>query len=85
MSRFAYFYFMKDEPEGIGRTIEAHVEYWQTPALSDYMGGSFSDRSGGLITFSAESSEQADLLVRSDPFVVADLLAQKWLKGWQVE
>ena len=85
MRRFAYFYFMRNEPEGIGRTIKAHVEHWQSSALTDYVGGPFSDRSGGLISFSAESSEQADSLVRNDPFVVADLVAQKWLKEWQVE
>ncbi|MFQ5507100.1 MAG: YciI family protein [Planctomycetota bacterium] len=85
MKRFAYFYFMKDEPEGIGRTVEAHVEHWQGSALRDYAGGPFADRSGGLVSFSAESAEQADSLVRNDPFVLADLVAEKWLKEWQVE
>ena len=85
MSRFAYFYFMKNDPEGIGKAIAAHVEHWKSSALPDYMGGPFADRSGGLISFSARSPEQADLLVRNDPFVTADLIAQKWLKEWQVE
>ncbi len=85
MKRFAYFYFMKSEPDGIGRTIRAHAKHWQGSALTDYMGGPFSDRSGGLISFSAKDSEQADSLVRNDPFVIANLVAQKWLKEWQVE
>ena len=85
MKRFAYFYFMKNEPDGIGQTIRAHVEHWQGSGLADYMGGPFSDRSGGLISFSAKDSEQADSLVRNDPFVVANLVAQKWLKEWEVE
>ncbi len=85
MRRFAYFYFMRNEPEGIGRAIGAHVEHWKSSSLPDYIGGPFADRSGGLISFSAESLEQAGSLVQNDPFVVADLVAQKWLKEWQVE
>ena len=85
MKRFAFFYFMKNEPEKIGQNVAAHIEHWKVSELPDYLGGPFSDRSGGLISFSAESAEKAESMVQGDPFVSAGLLAQKWLKEWSVE
>jgi nitrile hydratase subunit beta len=37
--------------------------------LSNYLGGQFADRSGGLITFEARSVEDAEQLAADDPFV----------------
>lgn len=83
--RFAYFYFMKREPGKIRSVVPLHVEHWQQGNLKGYMGGPFADRSGGLITFEAESMEAATKIVRNDPFVLEDLLADKWIKEWTVE
>ena len=80
--KYAYFYFMKKEPEKIGQIVPQHIEYWQELNLTGYMGGPFSDRSGGLITFNCESKEKAELLVSGDPFVSEGLLTQTWLKEW---
>jgi uncharacterized protein YciI len=85
MSRFAYFYFMKNEPDGIRRVAPEHAAYWRTQDLDDYKGGPFGDRSGGLITFEASDLAAAEHLVANDPFRLADLLADKWLKEWQPE
>lgn len=46
------------------------------------VGGPFADRSGGPITFRAESLEEAERLAREDPFARADLIAEGWVKEW---
>lgn len=84
MTRYAFFYFMKDDPEGVRDAVPRHIEYWKTLALADYMGGPFADRSGGLITFSASNEAEAERLVVADPFVTAGVLSQHWLKPWLV-
>ena len=83
--RFAYFYFMKKEPDKIRSIVPLHVEYWRQRGLKGYMGGPFADRSGGLITFEAESTEEATRIIRNDPFVSEDLLEDKSVKEWMVE
>ena len=61
--RFAFVYFMKPEPERVRAIAPRHAAYWQGLALREYRGGPFADRSGGLITFEAESPEEAKELV----------------------
>jgi uncharacterized protein YciI len=53
--------------------------------LPGYLGGPFSDRSGGLITFESESIEKAEQLVAGDPFLRRGLVEGRWLKGWIVD
>jgi uncharacterized protein YciI len=83
--RFVYFYFNRNEPQKIRQVVSAHVEYWKTANLQGYMGGPFSDRTGGLISFAASSLEDAAEIIRRDPFVLEDLIEQKWIKEWIVE
>ena len=83
--QFIYFYFMKKDAEMIRRGAPSHVEYWKTRGLSQYMGGPFSDQSGGLITFETASLDQAIELVEADPFVRGDLLEVKWVREWMPE
>jgi uncharacterized protein YciI len=85
MSRVLYVYFMKDEPELVRDVAPRHAAYWHDLNLSGYLGGPFSDRSGGCISFVAESETEAERLVSGDPFVGADLLSDSWLKIWQIE
>ncbi len=80
--RFAYIYFMKDDPERVQAAVAGHVEHWHGLRLDGYLGGPFEDRSGGLITFDAEDEEHAGRSVASDPFVVRGLLEAYWLKRW---
>jgi uncharacterized protein YciI len=80
--RFAYVYFMKDEPDRIRATVARHVAHWHDQRLPGYLGGPFEDRSGGLITFEAEDHERARHAVDSDPFMQEDLLEAWWLKQW---
>lgn len=83
--RFVYFYFNRNEPEKIRQVVPAHVKYWKAVNLQGYMGGPFSDRTGGLISFVASSLEEAAEIIRQDPFVLEDLIEQKWIKEWIVE
>jgi uncharacterized protein YciI len=83
--RFSYFYFMTDEHERAAAVAPEHVAYWRGLSLPDYLGGPFDDRSGGLITFEAESAAEAEALVAQDPFLREGLLDQHWLKSWLPE
>ncbi|HET9909808.1 MAG TPA: YciI family protein, partial [Anaerolineales bacterium] len=83
--RFIYFYFNRNEPEKIHQVVPAHVEYWRSLNMEGYMGGPFTDRTGGLISFLDSNLEEAEEIMRQDPFVSADLIEQKWIKQWIVE
>jgi hypothetical protein len=83
--RFLYIYFMTDAPDRVRAAAPEHAAYWRALGLRDYLGGPFADRSGGLITFEADSPEDADRLVGDDPFLRADLLERHWVKEWTPE
>jgi uncharacterized protein YciI len=83
--RFAYFYFNRSEPEQVRQTVQSHVQYWKGANLQGFTGGPFADRTGGLITFMASSEEEATAIIQRDPFVVNDLIDQKWIKEWMLE
>jgi len=85
IDRFLFVYFMKERPEQIGQVVPQHIGYWHSLDLPGYLGGPFADHSGGSISFEAKNSLEADRLVAGDPFVVADLLSESWLKQWQTE
>jgi uncharacterized protein len=82
---FVYFYFNSFEPEKVRQVVPAHVQYWHTAGLDGYRGGPFSDRTGGLITFSASSLEEATEIIQRDPFVQEGLIDQNWIKEWLAE
>ncbi len=83
--RFIYFYFNRNEPEKIREVVPAHVQYWRTADLKSYSGGPFADHSGGLISFAAQTLEEATEIIRGDPFIQEDLIEQKWIKEWMPE
>ena len=83
--RFLYFYFNRNEPEKIRQVVPAHVGYWRSTNPNGYMGGPFSDRTGGLISFVTASLEEAEQIIRQDPFILENLIEQKWIKEWIVE
>jgi hypothetical protein len=45
--RFAYLYFMEDDPDRIRATVRRHVAHWRQQRLPGYLGGPFEDRTGG--------------------------------------
>jgi uncharacterized protein YciI len=83
--RFAYFYLMGDHPDRVRAAVPEHVSHWRNLQLPSYLGGPFEDRTGGLITFEAESAERAQHAVDTDPFVREGLLEAYWIKGWAPE
>jgi uncharacterized protein YciI len=85
MKRFLYFYLMRKTSDAIRQLVPAHVQYWQSRDLPDYMGGPFADRSGGLITFAAASLDDAQQIIRGDPFVRGQLIEQSWIEEWLIE
>jgi uncharacterized protein YciI len=80
--RFIYFYLNRNEPEKIREVVPAHIRYWKTADLKSYSGGPFADRSGGLISFAAQSLEEATEIILQDPFLQENLIEQKWIKEW---
>jgi uncharacterized protein len=83
--RIAYSYWMKDQPDRIGTVAPQHAVYWRDLGLPGYLGGPFADRSGGLITFEADSLEQAEGIIAADPFVREELLESSLVKHWVPE
>ena len=84
MARFIYFYFNRKSPDKLEPVVPAHVQYWHQANLSNYQGGPFAVRTGGLISFTAPSRQAAAALVAQDPFVRADLIECHWLKEWEL-
>lgn len=82
---FVYFYFNRNEPEKIRQVVPSHVQYWKTADLKEYRGGPFGDWMGGLISFVASSLEEVTEIILQDPFILEDLIAEKWIKEWIVE
>jgi uncharacterized protein YciI len=83
MARFAYVYFMTDDPVRVRSAAPKHTEHWHSLDLSGYTGGPFTDRSGGLITFLVDEPAQAEEAVANDPFVREGLIERSWLKQWE--
>lgn len=81
--RFAYLYFMANDPTRVANTAPRHVAHWHALALPGYVGGPFTDRTGGLITFSADDRAAAEAAVLADPFVREALVTTWWLKSWE--
>jgi len=83
--RFLYFYFNRNEPEKLRQVVPVHVQYWKDASLRGYVGGPFADRTGGLISFVASSLEEATKIILRDPFMLQDLIDEKWIKEWIME
>jgi uncharacterized protein YciI len=83
--RVVHIYAMKPEPQRVRVIAPKHSAYWRQLCVRGYQGGPFHDRSGGLITFETDSSQEAEQLIRADPFVQEDLLESSWVKEWLID
>lgn len=82
---FVYFYFNRNDLEKIRLTVPAHEQYWKSANLRDYLGGPFGDLVGGLISFIALNLQEVTDIVLKDPFILEDLIEQKWIKQWDIK
>ena len=80
--RFLFFYLMTDDPDRVREVAPQHSTYWGRQKLAGYLGGPFADRSGGLITFEADTPALAEKLVSGDPFLGQGCISSWWLKEW---
>jgi uncharacterized protein len=64
----------------------AHREYLKSLLDSGHLviSGPFTDDSGGLLVYEAESQEQAEALLRADPFAKAGVFMTWTIRGWKV-
>jgi len=76
---------MRDDPDRVRAVAPEHAGYWRDLGLPGYVGGPFTDRSGGLITFDADSLKQAEGIIAADPFVLEELLESSVVKQWMPE
>jgi uncharacterized protein YciI len=83
--RILHIYTMRAEPDRIRAVAPEHAAYWRGLELAGYLGGPFGDRSGGLITFEADSIEDAVPLIEADPFVREGLVEESWVRQWLTE
>lgn len=80
--QFVFFYLMKPEAEKISHLVPEHIRYWETNKPTNYNGGPFGDKSGGLIVFEADDLDIAKKMVADDPFVKNRTISAKWVKSW---
>ena len=69
-------------PRRVHAAVPQHVAHWKGLGLTDYLGGPFEDRTGGLITFRANDLAEAQRAVETDPFVTDGLVSSYLLKKW---
>ncbi len=66
--QFVFFYLFKADPKRLVEVVPAHREYWDDVGPTEYTGGPFADRDGGMIIFSAGSLEEAEKNSAGRPF-----------------
>ncbi len=79
---YVFFYFTDSDTDNVKKIIKKHIEYWKDKKPENYKGGPFSDRSGGMISFTAENFEAAEKLALGDPFVIEKVVKTRWIKEW---
>jgi len=70
----------------ISATRPAHREYLKKLVESDRLviSGPFTDDSGGILVYEANSAEDAEKLIRDDPFAKAGVFTSWKMHEWRV-
>lgn len=76
---------MNDKLEIIKEAAPKHATYWKDLSLIDYRGGPFLDRTGGCIIFSSPTIENAQEIIKNDPFMKEECLEKYWVKEWFID
>ena len=69
----------------IAETRPAHREYLKRLLDSGHLAisGPFTDDSGGLLVYEAETLAEAEALLRNDPFTKAGVFVSWTIRGWK--
>ena len=82
MKTFIFMYFLGEDVDRTRKNLGQHVAYWKAQNFDYYKNGPFSDKSGGLIMFAADSQEKAEEIIAHDPLLAGKAIKQYWLKEW---
>jgi len=83
--RYAYIFFLKPHYDKIKQTVLQHTDYWKNNNMEDYLGGTFADDTGGIISFAANGLEEVSEIILNDPFNTQNLIENRLIKEWIVE
>jgi uncharacterized protein YciI len=74
------------DPAKIAETRPAHRDYLKGLLDSGHLAisGPFTDDSGGLLVYEAETLAEAEALLRNDPFAKAGVFVSWTMRGWRV-
>ncbi|MBV9397489.1 MAG: hypothetical protein JO062_05900 [Bryobacterales bacterium] len=70
----------------IAATRPAHREYLKNLLDTNRLviSGPFTDDTGGILVYNADSAEQAEALIRGDPFAQAGVFVSWKIREWRV-
>jgi uncharacterized protein YciI len=80
--RYAYIFFLKPQSDRITQTVPKHTKYWKSSTVEDFLGGTFADDSGGIISFSANGLEEVSEIILNDPLNKQNLIENRLIKEW---
>ena len=82
--KFAAIIEYAPDPQKIARVRPVHREYIQALKKSGHIAitGPFLDDSGGLLVYEAETKEEAEKLIREDPFFKEGVFVSWVLRAW---
>lgn len=84
--KFAADIVYTDDAAKIAEVRPAHREYLKKLLDSGNLAisGPFTDDRGGLLVYEAETQEDAEALLRDDPFAKAGVFVSWTMRGWRV-
>ncbi len=81
MKKFIFFYF-NTRLEKVREVVPSHIDFWNNQQFESYTGGPFSDKTGGMIIFTANSLTEANEIIKKDPFMAGNLISEYYIKEW---
>jgi len=83
--KFAAIIEYAPDAEKIARVRPTHREYLQGLKRNGnvVLAGPFTDDSGGLLIYEAETAEEADAMIRNDPFFKEGVFVSWVLREWR--
>lgn len=82
MRTYVFMYILGKDADRVKDCLGQHIRYWKNLELDHFQNGPFADKSGGMIIFSASSTEQAEKTIAQDPLLKKKTIQHYWLKEW---